>query len=260
MRRVSWRIPLRAGRSGLRTVAYAWAARPYFTAKQGVCGYREGCRRRVSRLRTHQPEKRTRLFPKLAACSMLQLASQCLNSIGNWQLAGAVTAVSENGKCGSQMEELAAFGAFSADGHSRGHFFGGSAAVPPAAIVLGADYNTGNHAIIAGCGAHCFWAALRRHAIRGAPGRNRSHVLWFECSSIWNLRVPPGLDLRLHTCRPGCISLQRYHRGTCAADSAGWHRHCVASCLSSFRGSFYRDCGRPHIRVGLAGDGATRQR
>jgi hypothetical protein len=35
MRRVNWRIALRAGRSGFLTMAWLWDARPYFTAVDG---------------------------------------------------------------------------------------------------------------------------------------------------------------------------------------------------------------------------------
>jgi hypothetical protein len=163
-------------------------------------------------------------------------------------------AVSENGICRSQTEDLAAFGAFYADGRGRGRFFVGGAAVPVTTIVLGADYNPGDHAIIARGRAHCFRAALCRYAIRSAPGRNRSHILRLECASIWNLRVRSGIYLRSHARRLGCISLRRYDCGDCATDSACGHGQCVASCFSSFRGSLDRNCGRLDIRVGVAGE------
>jgi hypothetical protein len=43
---------------------------------------------------------------------------------------------------------------------SGGGGFAGGALVPAAGNVLGSDYNPGDHAVIAGCGAGCFLAAF----------------------------------------------------------------------------------------------------
>ena len=56
------------------------------------------------------------------------------------------------------MDELAGFGALRAHGGGGCSFGAGSAVIPAAGNVLGGDYNPGRHAVIAGCGAHCFSA------------------------------------------------------------------------------------------------------
>ena len=55
---------------------------------------------------------------------------------------------------------MAGFGALGADRSSSAGFVVGSAAVPLARGILGADHDSGDHAVLAGRGAHGFVAAF----------------------------------------------------------------------------------------------------
>ena len=55
------------------------------------------------------------------------------------------------------MEGMAGSGPFGSDGRGGCSFVAGSAAIPSATSVLGADYNSRDYAVVAGCGARCVW-------------------------------------------------------------------------------------------------------
>ena len=62
--------------------------------------------------------------------------------------------------------------------------------------VLGADYNFGDHPIIAGCSTVCFLAAFRRNGGWRLSGRDCGKLLRTSCARIRNLRIHPGIASR----------------------------------------------------------------
>jgi hypothetical protein len=96
---------------------------------------------------------------------------------------------------------------FRVNGRSGCSFAAGSAVIRAIGSVLGADYNPGDHPVIAGCGVCCFLAAFRRdgawsgsrrdcgESLRAA-GRTCSYSV-LACSS-WDCSAPWHTWILLH--------------------------------------------------------------
>src|SRR5438445_9918074 len=104
-------------------------------------------------------------------------------------ITGSVTAVSRNAEWSSRLDGVAGVGAFRADGRGGCRFAAGSAVIPATGSVLGADYNSGDHPIVVGCGAHCVLAAFRRDGTWSSSGRDRGESLRAARARIRHLRV-----------------------------------------------------------------------
>jgi len=152
------------------------------------------------------------------------------------------------------MGGMAHSGAFRADGGGGGYFIADSPFVPAAGSVLGAHNNRGDHAVVAGGGAHCFLATL----CRNISGSGR----WRDCGALFRtarvcircLRFPPGTGLRLGACGSKRIPFRRYCAGNRAVDTAdaAW----MGDRFSPVRRGFHRNWGGADIRMGLAGEGS----
>jgi hypothetical protein len=149
---------------------------------------------------------------------------------------------------------MADFGAFGADRRGGCSFGAGSAIIRAAGSLLGADYNPGDHAVIAGCGVHCFVAAIRRDGAWSGSGRDCGESLRAARACIRYLRVHPGPAPRHGTLGSNRISVRGRYLGDCAVDPTG--RSCMANRLSSVRRSVHRNWGGANLGVGVAGEGS----
>ncbi len=149
---------------------------------------------------------------------------------------------------------MAGFGAFRADRGGGCSFGAGSAIIRAAGSLLGADYNAGDHAVIAGCGVHCFLAAIRRNGVRSGSGRDCGESFPAARACIRYLRVHPGPAPRHGTLGSNRISVRGHYCGDCAVDPTD--RSCMANRLSSVRRSVHRNWGGANLGVGVAGEGS----
>src|SRR5258708_20503419 len=91
-----------------------------------------------------------------------------------------------NGERQSAVDGVASSGAFPADRRGGGSFGAGRTVIPAAGNVLGGDYDFGDYAVLAGCGACGFLAAIRgngagsggRGGGGGRPSGRRGCFLW----------------------------------------------------------------------------------
>src|SRR5215472_5180899 len=79
---------------------------------------------------------------------------------------------------GGRGSSVAGLSAFRTDGRGGCSFGVGSAVIPAAGIVLGANYYPGDHSVIVGRGVRCFLAAFRRDDAWSGIGRDCSELLW----------------------------------------------------------------------------------
>ncbi len=151
------------------------------------------------------------------------------------------------------MGGVAGSSAFRADGCGCGSVFARRAFVPATGSVLGAHYIRGDHAVVAGCGAHGFLATLCRDAPGSGRGCDWGELLWAARPCIRYLRIPPGAGLRRGARGPKCIPVWRHHAGDRAVNTADGP--CMADRISSICRSVYWNCGGTDLRVGVAGEG-----
>jgi hypothetical protein len=150
---------------------------------------------------------------------------------------------------------MADFGAFGADGGGGCSFAAGSATIPAAGSVLGADYYPGDHAVIAGCGIQRFLAAFRRDGAWSSRGRDCGESFRAGCACLRCLRVHPGIAPRRGSIGSACISVRGRYPGDCVVGAAG-DGSCMANRLSSVRRSVHRNWGGANLGVGVAGEGS----
>ena len=163
--------------------------------------------------------------------------------------------VEGNGERSSGVEEeMAGFGAFRADGGGGCNFGAGSAIIRAAGSLLGADYDAGDHAIIAGCGIHCFMAAISRNGAGSGSGRDCGELLRAASACIWCLRVHPGIAPRRGSIGSTWVSVRGRYLGDCGVDPTD--RSYMANRISSVRRSLHRDWRGANIGVGMAGEGS----
>ncbi len=158
-----------------------------------------------------------------------------------------------NGERQSAVDGVAGSGAFPADRRGGGSFGAGRTVIPASGNVLGGDYDFGDYAVLAGCGACGFLAAIRGNGA-GSGGRgDGGELLRAACACIRCQCVPPGAALRLGTCGSKRLSI----RGNCAGDRVvdTADKSSLANRVSPVRGSVYRDCSGADHDGGMAGEG-----
>ena len=106
---------------------------------------------------------------------------------------------------------MAGCSSFRADSRRSRGIASCGAAAPTAASVLGADYNAGDHPVIAGRGALCFGAALCGDCTRGATRRVCDDLFRAACTSFWRLRVRAGAAQRSRAFGSKRLSVRRNH-------------------------------------------------
>ena len=148
---------------------------------------------------------------------------------------------------------MAGFGAFRADGGGGCSVGAGSTIIRAAGSLLGADYNAGDHAIIAGCGVHCFMAAIPRNGAGSGSGRDCGESLRAAPARIRCLRVHPGIAPRRGSIGSTWVSVRGRYPGDCGVDPTD--RSYMANRISSVRRSLHRDWGGANLGVGVAGEG-----
>ena len=146
----------------------------------------------------------------------------------------------------------AGFRAFRADCGGGRSFVSDSAVAPAAGSVLGAHYDAGHHAVIAGCGPHCFLAAFRRDGAWSGRWRDRGESLWATGACIRCLRIHPRTALRPGAPGPNRISVRGRYAGDCVVGAADGGP-CMAHSLSSVRRGVHRNWGGAGIGVVVAG-------
>ena len=144
------------------------------------------------------------------------------------------------------------FGAFHADGRGGCGFAAGGAVLRAARSLLGADYNFGDHPIIAGCGTVCFLAAFRRNGGWRLSGRDCGKLLRTSCARIRNLRIHPGIASRRDMVGSHGISVRERDAGGGAAGASDGS--CMANRFSSVRRSVHRHWGSANLGYRVAGE------
>lgn len=149
---------------------------------------------------------------------------------------------------------LAGFSAFHADGGGGSYLRVGGAVVSVAGGLLGADYDPGNRAVVAGGGADGF---LAEDCWDGGGGGS-----WCDCGELLRDELAGVRGQRLSSRSAFCrdadgssrVSVGGHYIGNCAFDSEDGA--CVEDCVSSFCGSVDWDWGGVGVCGGLAGDRA----
>jgi len=148
---------------------------------------------------------------------------------------------------------MAGSGAFRADGDRVCRFAPRSAVIPAPGSLLGANYDHGDHTVIAGCGVRCFVAAFRRD-IPWSGG-------WRDSGELLRAARPCVRHQPVHSRNASHPDAVRFHgisvRGRCvgdcadgAADGSG-----VADRASSIHRGIYRNRRSPDLVGAVAGEG-----
>ena len=143
--------------------------------------------------------------------------------------------------------------ALNTDGYGGCGFVAGSTVIPAVGSVLGADYNSRDHAVIAGYSVHRFLAAIHRNGAWSVSWCDCGESLRAARACIRYLRVHPRAALRRGAFGSKRISIRGRYAGHCAVGAA--NGFCMANCLSSLRRSDRRTWGGADIGMGVAGEG-----
>src|SRR5579864_2998243 len=139
-----------------------------------------------------------------------------------WQnsLRGDCYSGDRKGGLSNRVESVAGYCSFSADGSRGGGFALGSAAVPAATSILGADYNARHYAVLAGRGALGLLAAFCGDCTGGATRRACDDLLRAARTCFRRLRVSVGAAQRSRPFGSKRLSVRRHYAGDRALSAA----------------------------------------
>jgi len=147
---------------------------------------------------------------------------------------------------------LADFGAFRANSRGGRCLGARGAVIPTAGNVLGGGHYDGDYAIVPGCCAYCFRAAIRWDGAWSVGRCDCSKLLRVANICIRCKRVLPGAALRTGALGSKRVSVRGCNPDNCVVGAADSSR--MAGRLSSVRRSVHRNRGCAHLDGGVAGE------